>query len=755
MARWGVQLHFANRTMTLFGEERSLRLSATRHPVVQLLELEPGSASNSTWDTREMYQLKETLIHQPHQMAFLEGVTLPEPERAAIPESATDESDSPAAAEEEDWQVYTAGLTPGETDAINLAAIQTSLDYETAVTEVLMKDAFQESTAAPEDISDTEGSISSGVSETSHEVAAPPDSDSADSSEDEEFQERHGEHLHSPMAEPFTKGQRRKVTNAVNQVLLGFNEELEPKLKTQAERERVMAQGLYVPRPIKRRTGWKILEVFTWTCLLSRFAHSIGWQMLEPITIPNWNLSKPSDIRAALEYIDRENPDLLMIAWPCKKWSGMQNMNMRTEVQIECLEATRLQERKTFLSFTRQAVLKQRARNKAVLGENPLRSKAWKTPEITDAFEGLPEAVIDQCAYGLVHPENGIPIQKTTRFMGQEDVLSELHQRCNGQHPHERIEGSVHVNGRTVHLSEYCGGYSLCNLCKAIMKGAEKFLNSAPASAPRYHHEIMAEEMLKDGDEGVVSEAEEPDPEVEESRMLPEDPQEKDLEEALDDSYEDPEQAARVQGERHAQEEPEPAAPDGERFSVAPEIRKAVEQAHRQLGHPSRQTLVRMLRLSGATDAAVKYAKEWRCDVCAHRVPPKHPAAAAPGVRPYGFNRSHQVDLKYVRDERGKRYVFLSMIDIGTLFHQAVMLKTRQSEYVASKWVRHWYSQFGCPSRMTHDQGGEFEKGFVAMVEELSFAYDRHGCPCWLAAQPSRATWWTAWSHFGDSDHGT
>ena len=48
------------------------------------------------------------------------------------------------------------------------------------------------------------------------------------------------------------------------------------------------------------------------------------------------------------------------------------------------------------------------------------------------------------------------------------------------------------------------------------------------------------------------------------------------------------------------------------------------------------------------------------------------------------------------------------------------MLKTRRSEYVASKWVRHWLSQFGAPARITHDQGGEFEKGFVAMLEEYS-----------------------------------
>ena len=53
--------------------------------------------------------------------------------------------------------------------------------------------------------------------------------------------------------------------------------------------------------------------------------------------------------------------------------------------------------------------------------------------------------------------------------------------------------------------------------------------------------------------------------------------------------------------------------------------------------------------------------------------------------RPYGFNKAHQVDLKYVKDHRGKKYVFLSMLDAGTVHHQAVMCTPRRSEYMC-KW---------------------------------------------------------------------
>lgn len=90
--------------------------------------------------------------------------------------------------------------------------------------------------------------------------------------------------------------------------------------------------------------------------------------------------------------------------------------------------------------------------------------------------------------------------------------------------------------------------------------------------------------------------------------------------------------------------------------------------------------------------------------------------------RPYGFNRYHQVDLKYCRDCRGKKYVFMSMIDCGTGYHQATMLKTRRSEYCATKWHKHWVAPYGTPQKIWHDQGGEFERGFTALLEDLSVA---------------------------------
>ena len=72
-------------------------------------------------------------------------------------------------------------------------------------------------------------------------------------------------------------------------------------------------------------------------------------------------------------------------------------------------------------------------------------------------------------------------------------------------------------------------------------------------------------------------------------------------------------------------EEEEQRLEEEQRHPVSREVQKAVIFAHRQLGHPSRSTLLRMLKLSGANEEALRSAKTWKCDVCAMRQPPKHP----------------------------------------------------------------------------------------------------------------------------------
>ena len=51
--------------------------------------------------------------------------------------------------------------------------------------------------------------------------------------------------------------------------------------------------------------------------MLSQFAYGMGWEFLEPITLPGWDLMDPKVQTEAWEYLERSQPDFVAIAWPC------------------------------------------------------------------------------------------------------------------------------------------------------------------------------------------------------------------------------------------------------------------------------------------------------------------------------------------------------------------------------------------------------------------------------------------------------
>ena len=419
--------------------------------------------------------------------------------------------------------------------------------------------------------------------------------------------------------------------------------------------------------------------------MLSQVASSLGWMFLEPITLDSgWNLFCPEVQDRAMAYLEEAQPDLVMLAWPCHPWSPLQNLNQKTETQRRSLRFKRRQSKK-LLQFTRRVALWQRSRGGALAGENPFRSGAWEQAEVEEAFQGLPQAIVDQCQMGLKHPTNGKPLKKRTRVVGQAAVIRYMHRQCPGNHEHHPIEGSFkNKEGKWESLSAWAGGYPV-PFCKHLLRGAEEFLENEA-----YVEDEHIDEVPEDVDGQDAADEEDAIQELKEERFPEFDA--KDEEEVEEDH----------------------------RHPVPKEVQKAVEFAHRQLGHPSRSTLLRMLRLSGANPDAIRHARRWTCDVCAARKAPKHPRAAASSIRPYGFNLHLHIDVKFLWDARGKKYAALSILDIGTMMHQACLLKTRRSDYVAGKFFRRWVQIFGVPKCITHDQGGEFAAWQLA-------AGERHG----------------------------
>ena len=665
LKRWGIGLHFGTETMLINGVWKTTRFSPTRHPVLSMI----GKADPECWFTPELTKLKETLVRDPYSMALV---------AEALDEVSEPETDVPLAHE---------NACPDDDDWVEMAKWQESLEDEAlTVADVIVPSLLQQG-GIREDVQEDGvsehsdmGSISEGESETSHETLMDSSDRSETDEEEQDMMERH-EILQADIGdeEVLNKGQRRR--------LLAASKIIQDAAAGEAadERKVYMARNGSANKSASRST-WKILEVFTWSCMISMLAASRGWQFLEPITIEaGWDLRKPEVQEMAMAYIRREEPDLVVLAWPCGPWSPLQGLNQKTPTQRKALKAKRLESKK-LLAFVRRVALYQRNSGRAVLGENPHGSRAWLQPEIQEAFMGLPVAVCDQCQYGLRHPTNGMPLRKRTRLVGQEKVLARMHKCCPGDHEHHPIEGGFKdADGHWHALSSWAGGYPK-EFCLNVLLGAEDFLRSNEAyveddGEPEAPEIVDGEEAVEE-EEGLRELREEMFPEV--------DPEE---EQKLDED---------------------------QRHPISQEVKRAVEFAHRQLGHPSRSTLLRMMKLSGSNEEALRYARQFRCDVCASRKAPKHPMASTPSARPYGFNIHIHVDVKFVLDSRAKKYAALSVLDLGTAKHDACMLKTRRSDYVASKFLRRWINVYGPPKAITHDQGGEFELAFTQLLEDMA-----------------------------------
>ena len=134
-----------------------------------------------------------------------------------------------------------------------------------------------------------------------------------------------------------------------------------------------------------------------------------------------------------------------------------------------------------------------------------------------------------------------------------------------------------------------------------------------------------------------------------------------------------------------------------------------------------------MLRIGGSHPEAIKFAKIWTCPVCAEKLAPQKRTSVAGGLRPFGFNKTIHIDLKFMGDVANHTYAALSLVRTGTAYHKAVLLKTKTPRYVAKKILRHWISVFGAPQAAVHDQGPEFERDVVGLMEDMSISTEVTG----------------------------
>ena len=131
-----------------------------------------------------------------------------------------------------------------------------------------------------------------------------------------------------------------------------------------------------------------------------------------------------------------------------------------------------------------------------------------------------------------------------------------------------------------------------------------------------------------------------------------------------------------------------------------------IRKMHNNLGHPVSERLSEHLSRLGFTEQMIEGAKDYQCQSCAERVPPK---LTTPGKlkEPREFNERLALDGFEWKGEKGNKYYVLHFFDEATHFHLGRRCQ-RTAESTIKTMTETWTHWAGSPQEIQHDEAGEF-----------------------------------------------
>ena len=457
LSRWNAVFHFKEKQMELNGVKKEMRLTATRHPGIELMDLskEGLDTLRNFWSSEGAEEKRKILMDAPQSYAFLTGSSTKVSEEEEETSSQADEE-----SEEEKKRFHE------KDDRTRKVEEWTQQLEDLGVIMVPSVPAAEEKEEESSTASDTDGHDSS----TSHEKGV--DFLTESESDEDPMPSRSWVSEDKPMY----KGLKHRLGHALNEIKQCFKveEKIQRKRKEEDGRKHQEEGPSGTKRGVKRKRPWTMVEIFSWTCAITMVASLQGWHASEPISLPHWDLLKSKDRKDALTYLNTLDPDAMVIAWPCTVWSPLQEFGHKSPWQRERLEERR-EEQRELLGFVRDASHDQRRRAGLLLGENPKPSSAWKEPLIIEAFDGMGSAITDMCQYGLRIPGGGPFLRKRTRLEGTPELVHHLARTCPQTHQHTPVLGGMRYGDKWMNVSDFAGGYTT-RFAQAVVKQAERIL---------------------------------------------------------------------------------------------------------------------------------------------------------------------------------------------------------------------------------------------------------------------------------------
>jgi len=159
------------------------------------------------------------------------------------------------------------------------------------------------------------------------------------------------------------------------------------------------------------------------------------------------------------------------------------------------------------------------------------------------------------------------------------------------------------------------------------------------------------------------------------------------------------------------------------------EVMDMIRRVHINLGHPGKDTMMRMMRAAGASLVALEGTKRFYdlkvCDQCETEKLPRLHRRSKPRITDT-FNVQVNMDVFHAPTAEGVEIPFLNMVDEGTTYQICVpLLKGVSSEAIRGKFKRYWCRPYGPPTQIYTDGGMEFEDEVIKLCEEENIRFAR------------------------------
>ena len=429
----------------------------------------------------------------------------------------------------------------------------------------------------------------------------------------------------------------------------------------------------------------------------------------------------------ALAKLRELRPRYLHISPPCFPWSPLSHTNQRNPEQIQRMKEKR-QHGRLILKNCLKLIQVQRqeldgqsgmgpdCQESHAGGEQPLRASSWKEPTVRKMMQLCGERFrCDGCQFDLRDKGTGSLIQKPWGwFSSLKGIKEALNKTCSKHDQHQH----AHPTGRDLAVTAIYPQALCKTFARALMRHKQEEMERCICSASRLAAFCRQPEYVFSN--GARSSHEEPDEPFSANERGPNE----------DTVSEEPHDLEQPVAEQPPGEPAEQEADGGSEWDPQ-QLMNKLKIVHANLGHPSNQVMVRMLKDARASDALIQKAMTFDCPQCRQRghaqphrtsqIPQASKKWDVVSVDSFWWHSPH-------KDEKGnpkEHVVGVSWLDEASDFHTAAIIRTGSRTQTTIKGVefqeafaKEWLKVLPKPGCLRFDDEGAFrDRNLLAWLE--------------------------------------